>query len=160
MSKGLDRIGVITPGQISYTTLKLADCFRDIAKHKKIKEEAVPQLVLIDMKEFMELLEDSLSREIPKNLHGSIEAHRTALEILKRTVPTLQNPTEENDELRRYVLFMKHLNLPRALSDEESQVAERLEKFFRTLHQMGDSENYERVVADLQEPPDHTGEPM
>jgi hypothetical protein len=140
-------VGVVGPSHWSYMAAVMAEALQKTAEAGRIEGSEVPSGVLSDALEFYTLALQAAGNAIPKNPPASFNAYMIAVEAAQASCRTVLGTREDIGHcLRQYLGFLKRLQEPRDLLQEEMETAEALRRFFLQLQMEGEAEAYEQGV--------------
>ncbi len=140
-------VGVVGPSHWSYMAAVMAEALQKTTQAGRIEGSEVPSGVYSDALEFYTLALQAAGDAVPKNPPASFKAYMIAAEAARASLPTgLGTRQEIGACLGRYLGFLRKLQQPRDLVQEELETAEALRKFFLQLQMEGEAEAYEQGV--------------
>ena len=141
-------IGVVGPSFWSYMASVMAERLVQVVQAKHVESGIVPKGVHSDAKEFFRLVLQAAQDTFTENPPASINAYLIAADAVKGASQTIRG---DHDEVRKclehYSEFVKQLETPHKLEEDEQKTAQELRNCFLRLQQEGENEAYERGVS-------------
>jgi hypothetical protein len=140
-------VGVVGPSHWAYMATVMAECLEEIAKTHRVPENAVPAGVYQDALEFAQLAVQATGTSVPDNPPASLNAYVIASDVLRgSSQESSQTSGDINEQLKRYEAFLRTLNSPRELNEDDIGIADPLRRFFVRLKEEGESEAYAKAM--------------
>ena len=140
-------VGVVGPSHWAYMATVMAECLEEIAKIHRVPENAIPAGVYQDALDFAQLAVQATGTSIPDNPPASLNAYVIASDVLRWSSQESSQTSEEiNKQLKLYETFLRSLEKPRELNDDEIRLVDSLGRFFVRLKEEGESEAYAKAM--------------
>jgi hypothetical protein len=140
-------VGVVGPSHWTFMATVMAECLDVAAKNNRVQPNAIPLGVYRDALAFSQLALEATGADIPDNPPASLNAYVIASDVLRRSSHQLFQTREDiNRRLHRYEAFLRTLETPRELTEDDNEILNSLVAFFRRLKEEGESEAYAKAL--------------
>lgn len=137
------RLDAVGPSYWAHMAHKMEHALGAAIERGATEPNDVPIAVLKSAQHFFVLALDAVEDEAPDNPEASVANYRIAAEVYRASAATDEVSYEDLEQsIRHYLEFLDYFSDRHPLTNEETDLARELQRFFARLSQAGERDSY------------------